>query len=75
MLSPWVQREVLRGGRGMNREAPIMLPKQVTNEVLELVLSYCCFHRAPGRSDKVTARAECAGVPFWSSVCGSAELM
>jgi hypothetical protein len=26
---------------------------QVTPEVLKLLLTYCRFHRAPGRSDKV----------------------
>jgi hypothetical protein len=53
LLSPFVQREVLRHGRGLSRSKPIPLPKQVGADVLKLLLEYCRFHQAPGRSDKV----------------------
>ncbi|KAK3278852.1 hypothetical protein CYMTET_13235, partial [Cymbomonas tetramitiformis] len=52
LLSPLVQREVLRYGNGTSRESPVVLPKQVGPDVLKLILEYCRFHRAPGRSDK-----------------------
>ncbi|KAK9914785.1 hypothetical protein WJX75_000514 [Coccomyxa subellipsoidea] len=51
-LSPYIQREVLHHGRGFTSEAPIALPSKVTPEVLQLLLQYCRFHRASGRSDK-----------------------
>ncbi|BDA43769.1 probable SKP1-like protein 21 at N-terminal half [Coccomyxa sp. Obi] len=51
-LSPYIQREVLHYGRGFNTENPIALPSKVTPEVLQLLLQYCRFHRASGRSDK-----------------------
>ncbi|CAL8468284.1 g7824 [Coccomyxa elongata] len=51
-LSPYIQREVLHYGRGFNTANPIALPSKVTLEVLQLLLQYCRFHRASGRSDK-----------------------
>lgn len=56
LLSPLVQREVMRYGTG-SKESPVLLPKQVGPDMLRLVLEYCRFHRAPDRSDKVGARA------------------
>jgi hypothetical protein len=55
LLSPYVQREVLHHGRGCSEDAPIALPSKVTPEILALLLTYCRFHRASGRSDKVSA--------------------
>jgi len=34
-------------------EVAISLPQRVTPAMLGLVLDYCRFHRAPGRSNKV----------------------
>lgn len=81
LLSPFIQREVLRCGHGLAQADPVVLPKQVFRalrqalllvlrqdsligethqmylqvnpNVLNLLLDYCRFHRAPGRSDKV----------------------
>ena len=53
LLSPYVQREVLHHGRGCSEASPIVLPNKVTPEILALLLTYCRFHRASGRSDKV----------------------
>ncbi|KAA6421612.1 MAG: SKP1 21-like [Trebouxia sp. A1-2] len=52
LLSPFIQREVLRCGHGLAQADPVVLPKQVNPDVLSLLLDYCRFHRAPGRSDK-----------------------
>ncbi|KAL0053416.1 hypothetical protein WJX82_005424 [Trebouxia sp. C0006] len=52
LLSPFIQREVLRCGHGLAQADPVVLPKQVNPDVLNLLLDYCRFHRAPGRSDK-----------------------
>jgi hypothetical protein len=87
LLSPFVQREVLRSGHGVSEDDPVVLPKQVcaavqlcrisctcdcqacrrlassrwridtrgvqvTAEVLQLLLTYCRYHRVPGHSDK-----------------------
>ncbi|CAK9858531.1 unnamed protein product [Sphagnum jensenii] len=52
LLSPLVQREVLRHSRGGSRNNPAVLPKQVSPGALKLILDYCRFHRVPGRSDK-----------------------
>lgn len=52
LLSPLVQREVMRFGHGASRESPVVLPKQVSPGVLKLILDYCRFHRVSGRSDK-----------------------
>ena len=52
LLSPYMQREVLHHGRGCARGNPIVLPSKVTPEILALLLTYCRFHRATGRSDK-----------------------
>ncbi|CAL5221830.1 g4088 [Coccomyxa viridis] len=52
LLSPYVQREVLQQGNGVSHDKPIILPNKVTLEILELLLTYCRFHRASGRSDK-----------------------
>lgn len=52
LLSPFIQREVLRCGHGLAQADPVVLPKQVNPDVLKLLLDYCRFHRAPGRSDK-----------------------
>ena len=53
LLSPLIQREVLRFGHGESQDDPVVLPKQVSPSVLKLILEYCRFHRVPGRSDKV----------------------
>ncbi|KAK9837199.1 hypothetical protein WJX84_004724 [Apatococcus fuscideae] len=39
-------------GIGRVDSKPLQLPKQVTPEMLQLLLEYCQFHRAIGRSDK-----------------------
>ena len=57
LLSPYVQREVLHHGRGCSEASPIVLPNKVTPEILALLLTYCRFHRASGRSDKVLLSA------------------
>ncbi|KAK9830534.1 hypothetical protein WJX72_012316 [[Myrmecia] bisecta] len=51
-LSPYIQAQVLRQGQGIVKTKPVKLPKQVSLEVLQLLLQYCRYHRAPGRSDK-----------------------
>eukprot|EP00193_Tetraselmis_chui_P013127 CAMPEP_0177778660 /NCGR_PEP_ID=MMETSP0491_2-20121128/16081_1 /TAXON_ID=63592 /ORGANISM="Tetraselmis chuii, Strain PLY429" /LENGTH=303 /DNA_ID=CAMNT_0019297965 /DNA_START=63 /DNA_END=975 /DNA_ORIENTATION=+ len=52
LLSAKIQREILQTGRGLTRETPFQLPKQVNSEMLSLIREYCLFHLAPGRSDK-----------------------
>mmetsp|Transcript_17412 Transcript_17412/g.52206 ORF Transcript_17412/g.52206 Transcript_17412/m.52206 type:complete len:786 (+) Transcript_17412:529-2886(+) len=52
LLSPYIQRSVLRAGHGVSRSTPVVLPKQVTPEVLQLLLQYCRYHRVTGHSDK-----------------------
>ncbi|KAK9831611.1 hypothetical protein WJX74_002556 [Apatococcus lobatus] len=39
-------------GKGREQSKPVQLPKQVTPDTLKLLLEYCQFHRAAGRSDK-----------------------
>ncbi|GMH41799.1 hypothetical protein BSKO_09709 [Bryopsis sp. KO-2023] len=51
-LSPFFQREALHTDKGWNSQTPITLPKQITPVVLDQIVSYCQYHRAPGRSDK-----------------------
>eukprot|EP00898_Chlorokybus_atmophyticus_P008889 jgi/Chlat1/9000/Chrsp94S08338 len=51
LLSPLLQTGQLRGA-GKSRERPLVLPKQVGTDILQLILTYCTYHRAPGRSDK-----------------------
>lgn len=51
-LSPFFQREALHGEKGLSGTAPISLPKQITPIVLDQIIAYCQYHRAPGRSDK-----------------------
>eukprot|EP00271_Cylindrocystis_brebissonii_P010465 TRINITY_DN2665_c0_g1_i2.p1 TRINITY_DN2665_c0_g1~~TRINITY_DN2665_c0_g1_i2.p1 ORF type:complete len:285 (-),score=54.14 TRINITY_DN2665_c0_g1_i2:255-1076(-) len=50
LVSPVVMRRAAMGEG--KREAPVQLPKQVSLGALRLILEYCRFHRAPGRSDK-----------------------
>ncbi|KAK9809569.1 hypothetical protein WJX73_002808 [Symbiochloris irregularis] len=51
LLSPFLQRE-LSEGRGNAKQNPIILPKQVTTDVYELLAGYCRYHAADKRSDK-----------------------
>ena len=57
-----MQREVLHHGRGCSEASPIALPSKVTPEILALLLTYCRFHRASGRSDKVPCASGLAAV-------------
>ncbi|CAI7863476.1 unnamed protein product [Closterium sp. NIES-54] len=41
-------------GGGSQESSPILLPKQVSAAVLQLVVEYCRYHSVPGRSDKVS---------------------
>lgn len=51
-LSPYIQRELIRQARGSNLEEPILLPKPVEKDVLDLIVEYAKYHAATGRSDK-----------------------
>lgn len=57
LLSPFIRDLILLDGASVCKDAPLVLPKQVGADVLQLTLEYCRFHRAAGRSDK--ARPAC----------------
>lgn len=52
MLCPLICREALQKGKGTSRKLAIILPPQVSSNVLRLILEYCRFHQVPGRSNK-----------------------
>lgn len=51
-LSPFIQREAIHAGSGWKSDSPVDLPKQLSPETLDMIVEYCQFHRAQGRSDK-----------------------
>lgn len=51
-LSPFIQREAIHAGSGWKSDSPVDLPKQLNPETLGMIVEYCQFHRAQGRSDK-----------------------
>ncbi|KAL4860241.1 GABA transporter 1 [Chlorella vulgaris] len=44
LMSPYVLREVVQNGFGLDGNPPVMLPKQVSVASWELVQEYCAFH-------------------------------
>lgn len=52
MFCPMIFNEVIQTGMGSSKTYAISLPQRVTPAMLGLVLDYCRFHRAPGRSNK-----------------------
>lgn len=53
MFCPMIFQEVIQTGMGSSKTYAISLPQRVTPAMLGLILDYCRFHRAPGRSNKV----------------------
>lgn len=53
LMSPNLYRQVAcYNNAPASKFPPIVLPKQVTPDALKLIMEYCRFHQAPGRSDK-----------------------
>uniref|UniRef100_A0A7N0R8A7 SKP1-like protein 21 n=1 Tax=Kalanchoe fedtschenkoi TaxID=63787 RepID=A0A7N0R8A7_KALFE len=52
MFCPMICQEVITKGMGSSKTYPIALPQRVTPAMLSLILDYCRFHQAPGRSNK-----------------------
>ncbi|KAG0461916.1 hypothetical protein HPP92_020392 [Vanilla planifolia] len=52
MFCPMICRERFQSGMGSSKNFAISLPERVNPSVLSLILDYCRFHQAPGRSNK-----------------------
>lgn len=52
MFCPMICRERLQSGMGSSKNFAISLPERVNPAILSLMLDYCRFHQAPGRSNK-----------------------
>ncbi|KAK6936822.1 SKP1 component, dimerization [Dillenia turbinata] len=52
MFCPMICKEILQNGMGTSKNYAISLPQRVTPVTLGLILDYCRFHQAPGRSNK-----------------------
>ncbi|GLU21114.1 hypothetical protein SLE2022_372760 [Rubroshorea leprosula] len=52
MSCPVICQEILQKGLGSSKNYPIALPERVNPAMLGLILDYCRFHQAPGRSNK-----------------------
>lgn len=52
MFCPLICQEVVQKGMGSSKNYPISLPQRVNPAMLSLILDYCRFHQAPGRSNK-----------------------
>ncbi|GKU89301.1 hypothetical protein SLEP1_g3456 [Rubroshorea leprosula] len=52
MSCPVICQEILQKGLGSSKNYPIVLPERVNPALLGLILDYCRFHQAPGRSNK-----------------------
>ncbi|XP_020581126.1 SKP1-like protein 21 isoform X2 [Phalaenopsis equestris] len=52
MFCPMICRERLQSGMGSSKNFAISLPERVNPAILSLILDYCRFHQAPGRSNK-----------------------
>ncbi|KAI8463960.1 MAG: Skp1 family, dimerization domain-containing protein [Monoraphidium minutum] len=50
-MSPYIEL-ISRTGAGREPSAPILLPQQVNDEVMDLVEQYMAYHSVAGRSDK-----------------------
>ncbi|KIZ00976.1 hypothetical protein MNEG_6986 [Monoraphidium neglectum] len=50
-MSPYIDL-ISRTGAGREPSAPVLLPQQVNEEVMELVVQYMTYHSVAGRSDK-----------------------
>jgi len=66
LLSPFIRDLILLDGASVCKDAPLVLPKQVGADVLQLTLEYCRFHRAAGRSDKARPACYAAAQPHCS---------
>ncbi|KAJ0966662.1 hypothetical protein J5N97_023579 [Dioscorea zingiberensis] len=52
MFCPMICREIIQAGMGSSKNHAISLPQRVHTSSLSLILDYCRFHQAPGRSNK-----------------------
>ncbi|KAI0489307.1 hypothetical protein KFK09_029149 [Dendrobium nobile] len=52
MFCPMICRERVQSGMGSSKKFALSLPERVNPAVLSLILDYCRFHQAPGRSNK-----------------------
>ncbi|CAM8901916.1 unnamed protein product [Rhodiola kirilowii] len=52
MFCPAICQDVIQKGLGSSKTCPVCLPEKVNPAMLSLVLDYCRFHQAPGRSNK-----------------------
>ncbi|KAH0448015.1 hypothetical protein IEQ34_021815 [Dendrobium chrysotoxum] len=52
MFCPMICRERVQSGMGSSKNFAISLPERVNPAILSLILDYCRFHQAPGRSNK-----------------------
>jgi len=51
MFCPFICEE-LQKGMGSSKNCAVCLPQQVSSPMWSLILNYCRFHQAPGRSNK-----------------------
>ncbi|AES67922.2 putative S-phase kinase-associated protein [Medicago truncatula] len=52
MFCPFIRKEILQKGTGSSKNCATCLPQQVSSSMWSLILNYCRFRLAPGRSDK-----------------------
>jgi len=52
MLCPFIRKEILQKGTGSSKNCAICLPLEVSSPIWSLILNYCRFCLAPGRSNK-----------------------
>lgn len=52
MFCPMICRERLQSGLGSSKNFAISLPERVNPAIFSIILDYCRFHQAPGRSNK-----------------------
>uniref|UniRef100_A0A7N0UVS1 SKP1-like protein 21 n=1 Tax=Kalanchoe fedtschenkoi TaxID=63787 RepID=A0A7N0UVS1_KALFE len=52
MFCPVICQDVIEKGLGSSKTCPVCLPQKVNPAMLSLILDYCRFHQAPGRSNK-----------------------
>lgn len=53
MFCPVLCHDILQKGMGSSKNNAISLPPRVNTAMWSLILEYCQFHQAPGRSNKV----------------------
>jgi hypothetical protein len=52
MFCPFIREEVLQKGTGSSKNCAICLPQEVSSSMWSLILNYCRFRLASGRSNK-----------------------